>query len=112
MAESTVNGGVATTAPDVVRLYKEDLVQIGFTGRELAAIKQHTGHSLSELLSDEATDDKFIVLAWLKLRRDGQNVSWEDMLDVVVDFQPTESLVDPQNAASFATSPPSVTSGA
>lgn len=111
MAESVLNGPLPTQAPDIVRLYKEDLVQIGFTGRELAAIKQHTGHTLSELLGDETSDDKFIVLAWLKLRRDGRHIEWDDMLDVVVDFQPTESIVDPTNAASFETSPRSAATG-
>ena len=109
MAERVTNGRVAA---DVVRLYKEDLTQIGFTGRELAQIKQHTGKSLSTLLADEDGDDKFIVLAWLKLRREGRPVEWDDMLDIVVDFQPTESLVDPTSGRPSTPSPPSVTSGA
>jgi len=98
--------------PDIVRLYKEDLTQIGFTGRELAQIKAHTGHTLSTLLADENGDDKFIVLAWLKLRREGHPVDWDDMLDIVVDFQPTEAREDPPSAPLSAPSPPSVTSGA
>ena len=109
MADTMTNGRVGV---DVVRLYKEDLTQIGFTGRELAQIKQHTGKSLSTLLADEDGDDKFIVLAWLKLRREGRPVEWDDMLDIVVDFQPTEARVDPTNAAPSTPSPPSVTSGA
>lgn len=112
MAESVLNGPLPTTAPDTVRLYREDLTQIGFTGRELAAIKQHTGHTLSELLGDEHSDDKFIVLAWLKLRREGRSIEWDAMLDVVVDFQPTESIADPTKPESSGTSPPSATTGA
>lgn len=99
--------------PDHVRLYKADLTQIGFTGRELAQIREHTGKSLSTLLADEDGDDKFLVLAWLKLRREGHAIAWDDMLDVVVDFRPTvETAEDPPNAQPSTPSPPSVTSGA
>jgi hypothetical protein len=110
MAEGVLNGSVTT--PLVVKLFREDLTQIGFTGRELATIRDHTGHSLSELLADETSDDKFVVLAWLKLRREGHHLDWDAMLDVVVDFQPTESVVDPTSAPPSVPSPPSATGGA
>ena len=110
MAVGMTNGAVG--APTVVRLYKEDLTQIGFTGRELALIREHTGKTLSSVLADEDGDDKFIVLGWLKLRREGRDVTFDDMLDVVVDFRPVEATVDPQNAPPSTPSPPSVTSGA
>jgi len=104
--------GVNGSIPATVVLFKEDLTQIGFTGRELAAIREHTGKSLSALLADEEGDDKFIVLAWLKLRREGHDIAWEGMLDIVVDFRPTGSAADPPLASPSTPSPPSVTSGA
>jgi hypothetical protein len=104
--------GVNGSTPQTVILFKEDLTQIGFTGRELAAIREHTGKSLSALLGDEEGDDKFIALAWLKLRREGHEIDWDAMLDIVVDFRPTGSAADPQPAPPSTPSPASAISGA
>ena len=111
MAESVLNlPSPHSQLPEVVELYREDFAQMGFTGRELAAIKERTGKSLSEVLDDEHSDDRFLVFAWLKLRREGYRLEWDDMLDIVVKIKPSESL-DPTNAGRSETSPPSATTG-
>lgn len=112
MAESVLNLRAAAERPDSVQLYQEDFAQMSFTGRELAAIKQHTGKSLSELLDDEHSDERFLVFAWLKLRREGHHLEWDDMLDVVVKISPRASAADPTKAGPSDSSPASAATGA
>ena len=111
MAESVLNLPAPHTRPQEVELYREDFQQMGFTGRELAAIKQQTGKSLSDLLDDEHSDERFLAFAWLKLRREGHQLEWDDMLDIVVKIKPSESL-DPTNAGPSPASPDSAATGA
>lgn len=70
--------------PDEVVLGKAEIARPRFTPRELRLIKEQTGHSLSELLSDEHSDDKFVVFGWLKLRRMGFDLEWPEMDDIVL----------------------------
>jgi hypothetical protein len=101
-----------TAAPDTVTLYAEDLTSPRFTPRELAAVRQHTGKSFSQVLTDEASDDKFTVLAWLKLRRQGLAVEWDQMADVVIGIRAEEATgLDPTNGSLPTISPPSADIG-
>ena len=99
-------------APDTVTLYQDDLTSPRFTPRELQTVKDHLGRSFSQILIDETTDDKFTVLAWLKLRRSGFTVGWEQMEDIVIEVKadvPTD--LDPTSAARPTISPPSAATG-
>ena len=97
-----------------VTVYRTDLANPRFTPRELRLIREQTGRTLSAILTDEESDEKFIVFGWLKLRRDGHEITLEDMDDVVLHFVTTEEApaADPTNGRPSATSPPSVATGA
>src|SRR4029077_17061454 len=71
-AEMTATYGMTNGAlPDEVTLRAAEIANPRFTPRELRLIREHTGVSLSKLLADEDSDDKFVVFGWLKLRRMG-----------------------------------------
>jgi len=82
---------------------------VRFTPRELRMIQEATGRSFSAILTDEASDEKFTALAWLKLRRDGVALDWGDMDDVIIVIQAPES--DPTSGPPSTTSRPSAPSG-
>ncbi|MBO0743673.1 MAG: hypothetical protein J2P43_01545 [Candidatus Dormibacteraeota bacterium] len=103
------NGSMTAPAVREVELDLADFTQ-RFTPRELRLIKEHTGRSFSEILSDDESDDRFTVLAWLKARRDGQGIEWEDMDDVVIVL--ANSAVDPTTVLRDAISQPSAATGA
>ena len=94
--------------PTEVSLGKADR-NVRFTPRELELIKERFGRSLSQLIDDDDTDDKLVVLAWLKLRRAGFLVDFEQMRDVVVELT-GDTPPDPLSGATSGTSPPSATS--
>jgi hypothetical protein len=82
-----------------------------FTPRELEMIKEHFGQPMVEIISGD-TDDKFVVVAWLKLRREGHQVSLEQMLDVVIDTAGIATTrVDPTSGEPSSSSPGSATTG-
>lgn len=87
-------------------------VQVGGTPRltpnELRVLKVTTGRSLADLFGDEA--DAMQAMVWVKLRRQGFAVSWEQAGDVEADMTPP--TVDPTNATSSPPSPLSADSGA
>jgi len=91
--------------PDEVVLRAEELATPRFTPRELRLIQEHLGRSFSQLVTDEASDDKLAVVAWLKLRRDGYDVSWDEMDDVVISI--AAESANPTSAQPGTTSPPS-----
>jgi hypothetical protein len=93
--------------PDEVVLTKAEIANPRFTPRELRLIREYTGHSMSELLADEHSDDKFVVFGWLKLRRQGYTVDWESMDDIVLSFDMDEAVVDPTNGRPPTISPSS-----
>jgi hypothetical protein len=97
--------------PREVQLTREDLRAPKFTPRELRMIQEHLGRSFTQVISDEEGDDKYSVLAWLKLRRDGYAIEWEQMEDVVIDFD-VAAEPDPTNEKPATISPPSASSGA
>lgn len=104
---------ITAVTPDEVRLVKADLSP-RFTPRELATIKARYGRSMTALMQDEASDDRLIVVAWLRLRREGRDLELDDMDDIIIGL-PTEleagAAVDPTNATPANGSPPSVSSG-
>lgn len=95
--------------PTEVHLSRDDLASPRFTPRELRLIKDTTGHSFTTLIGDDDSDDKVVVIAWLKLRRDGYDVTLADMDDVVLSFN--VDAEDPTNASPPTTSPRSATGG-
>jgi len=70
-----------------------DDVSAAFTPRELDAVKAHFGRAFTQIVADETTDEKFTVLAWLKLRRQGFDVSLDNMLDVIIELD-ANAIVD------------------
>jgi hypothetical protein len=74
------------TQPLEVILRQDEVATPRFTPRELRTIKEHTGQSFTQILADDTTDDKFTVIAWLKLRRDGHDIGWDEMDDVVIEI--------------------------
>jgi hypothetical protein len=96
--------------PSEVSLTPQDR-NVRFTPRELAAIKERYGRALSALVDDDESDDKLVVLAWLKLRREGWQLDLDDMLDIVVSLE-GDGATDPTSGTPLTTSPPSAGSGA
>ncbi|HEY7037158.1 MAG TPA: hypothetical protein VH482_37905 [Thermomicrobiales bacterium] len=103
---------IALETPTEVTLYQEDVAAPRFTPRELQEVKAILGRSFTQVISDEDTDDKFAVLAWLKLRRAGHPIAWEEMLDVVIEVRATDAApLDPMNGSPPTTSPHSAATG-
>jgi len=84
-------------------------IDMRFTPRELRLIREHTGRSYSQIMGDESSDDRFTVAAWLKARRDGTDIAWDDMDDVLISITNTSGL-DPTIGQPAATSLSSATS--
>jgi hypothetical protein len=82
-----------------------ETVQIGGTPRltpnELRFLKVATGRTLSDLFGDEA--DAMQAMVWLKLRRAGHHVTWEQAGDVEADM--TDGPPDPTKVGTLPTSP-------
>lgn len=72
---------------------------------EMRLLKAATGKPLSELMGEGADEaDGLQLLAWLELRREGFNPSWEDAGDVFVRLIAAEP--DPTKSGRSETSPP------
>jgi len=82
-----------------------------FTPNELALIRAQTGQTITDLLDG---DDRWRVIAWLRLRRVGYpGVQWDDLGDLEIELVATdEPQRDPTDAPSSTTSPPSAGTGA
>ena len=79
------------------------------TPNEMRVLQKATGSSLDELLGAEAEmADRMQTVVWVKLRRDGLDVTWEQAGDVIVEFE----TPDPTNGGPSTSSPPSADSGA
>ena len=100
------NGSV--TQPVEVELRQDEVSSPRFTPRELRTIKEHTGRSFTQILTDEGDDDKYTIMAWLKLRRNGLDIGWDDMDDVIITIGGTP---DPTTGSPGITSPRSASSG-
>ena len=107
MAATDVNH---RSVPREVTLRQDELAAPRFTPRELRIIKEQTGRSFMQLVTDEGDDTKFAVMAWLKLRRDGHDLTLDDMDDVVITIG--SDVLDPTNGQPDITSPRSAASGA
>jgi hypothetical protein len=97
--------------PESVVLYLDDVQAPRFTPRELDAVRASLGRSFGQILADQDTDDKFAVLAWLKLRRTGVDIDFDAIRDVVIELHPEAQDVDPTSVVPPTTSPPSATTG-
>ena len=79
-----------------------EAVQVGGTPRltpnELRLLKAATGRALSDLFADEA--DAMQAMVWLKLRREGFDVSWEQAGDMPADMSGAVPAPDPTSSAS------------
>jgi hypothetical protein len=105
---ATTNSHIAALPVEVV-LRQDEVAAPRFTPRELRMIKDHLGRTFTQVLTDDDSDDKFTVMAWLKLRRDGVELDWDDMDDVIITIG--GSAPDPTNAQPSTTSPRSASSG-
>lgn len=106
MAATTDNHRVGVPLEVVLR--QDELAAPRFTPRELRMIKEHTGRAFTQVIADEDSDDKFTILAWLKLRRDGFDLTFTDMDDIVITIGGTP---DPTSVSLSTTSPLSASSG-
>jgi len=109
MAEPVTPTHTNGATPTRVKLAGDD-ISAAFTPRELDAVKAHFGRAFSQIVADETTDEKFTVLAWLKLRRMGFDVTLDGMLDIVIELD-ANAVLDPTSAARPTTSPDSVATG-
>lgn len=96
--------------PDEVTITQDDMRTPRFTPRELRTIKEQTGKTLTEILTDEHSDDRFLVYAWTKLHRDGHEITWDDLDDIVITVKVEQP--DPTSGPASTTSPPSAATGA
>lgn len=101
---------MAITELTEVVLTAEDVRAPRFTPRELRMVQAQYGKAFSAIVGDEDTDDKFVVLAWLKLRRDGVDCDVTDLDDVVITLAVAEEL-DPTSAVPPTISPSSANGG-
>lgn len=85
--------------------------EVKFTPRELRMIREFYGRSFTQIVSDDDTDDKFSVFAWLKLRRAGYDVTPEDIDDTVIAPTGDVEPPDPTFGANSTTSLDSASSG-
>lgn len=81
-----------------------------FTPRELEMIKAEYGVSFSQIIQDDDSDAKYPVLAWLKLRRQGYDITLDEMQDIVISIV-ADVEEDPTKPQPSNGSPPSAGSG-
>ena len=82
--------------PDVVRI--SGTGDLRMSPNEMDELKRATGRTLTALLSDEEHDsDRYRVMVWIRLRRDGFTPRWEDVGRVEIEFG-EEPEPDPTNA--------------
>lgn len=101
---------VPAPLPDVVRIAGD--APLRFTPNELAMIRAQTGQTITDLLDG---DERWSVIAWLKIRRLGfPSVQWDDLGEIEIELVATEGPEprDPTDARSSTTSPPSAGIGA
>jgi hypothetical protein len=61
---------------------------------ELELLEDRTGRPLSRLFDDDAPRGKLLhALAYIQLRREDPDVSWDDAGDVIVELEPDEPEV-------------------
>jgi hypothetical protein len=117
MAEPEAVTRILSAAPTEVVLRGSEASDIGFTPRELRTIYEATGRSWSALMAEaqdtEAEDsDRWKAIAWLRLRRRGSTIEWEQMDDVVIRILPDEEEGNPTSGGPPTSSPDSAGTGA
>jgi hypothetical protein len=80
-----------------------------FTPRELDMIKDATGRAYTAIVQDDDSDDRMVVTAWLKLRRDGHEIGLDEMRDVVIEL--SAAAPDPTSGEPSSSSSTSAASG-
>jgi hypothetical protein len=77
-------------------------------------LKAETGRTMTDLMGSDAETgddgDRFQLMIWLELRRQGIAATWDQCEHVEIEFVVDEP--DPTNGARAMSSPPSVDTGA
>ena len=98
----------AVTVPESVTLSQAG--DLRMSPNDMRELKAQTGRTLSELTGENADEaDALQTMGWLKLRREGVEVPWDECGDVVLEFQ--EAQPDPTNGARSMPSPDSAATG-
>ena len=93
--------------PETVIL-SPDSISLRLTPNEMRKVAETTGQNLDALLGEDAEmADRMQTIVWIRLRREGHDLSWDQAGDIVVEF----AAVDPTSAASSTSSPPFAGSG-
>lgn len=80
------------------------------TPNEMRRLKAETGRPLSELASETADEaDRLQTMVWLRLRRDGLEVRWDECGDVALEVE--EPAPDPTRPELSTSSPDSAATG-
>jgi hypothetical protein len=88
-------------------LLSADSIALRLTPREMRMLEA-MGKSFAALLGEDAKEsDRTQTIAWIKLRREGFDVTWEQVEDIVVGFKEP----DPTSGGDSTSSPPSVSTG-
>ena len=93
--------------PEVVVL-SPDAVSLRLTPNEMRQVADATGKPLDGLLGEEAEmADRLQTIVWVKLRREGHDLTWVEAGDIIVEF----AAVDPTSGGPSTSSPDSADSG-
>jgi hypothetical protein len=94
--------------PDTVTLSQAP--DMRFSPNDIRQLKAQTGKTLTQLTGEDADEaDQMQTMAWLRLRRLGHTVRWDQCGDVTIEFQ--AETPDPTNSEPSKDSPPSATTG-
>lgn len=74
-------------------------LQVRFTPNEMRQLKQATGRTMTDLMGEDGDDaDRMQAMAWLELRRQGHDPTWDQAGDVALVFE--AEAPDPTNEGS------------
>lgn len=65
---------------------------------DMRALKAETGRTLSDLMEGDDDADRVQAVVWLRLRREGYELTWEDAGAVAVEFR-EDDPPDPTNGS-------------
>ena len=84
---------------------------VRLSANDMRALRKATGKTMEELMGENAADeDRLQAVAWLELRRQGYEPTWEQAGELALQFE-TE-VPDPTSGEPSTSSPPSAASGA
>jgi hypothetical protein len=93
--------------PDKLKLSTTE-VDVRLTPNEMRHMREATGKQLTELLGEGAEEsDRIQAIIWVKLRREGYELTWEQAGDILPEFEEP----DPTSGDEPSSSPPSAGSG-